>query len=161
MEVVVTMRRLMAVLALVMLFTLPAGAQEPSQDSTRVAAASELVDVLELEQSHVPDMGGAMSGLTASNPMAGELAKLMTEFYQEFAPWDKVRPEVVRIYAGVYTESELREMIAFYRTPIGQKMIERTPELTKAMVQVTQKLLMPHMLELQQRMMSRFTGGGE
>lgn len=35
-------------------------------------------------------------------------------------------------YAGVYTEEEVQAQIAFYSTPVGRKVIERTPELTKA-----------------------------
>lgn len=155
------MRNPTGILALLMLITAPVAAQQPAPDSARTAAAAELVEVLKLEYSQVPDMTGAMSGFTGNSPATIEMAKMVTEFYQEFMPWDTVKPRIVRIYADMYTESELRELTAFYRTPIGQKLIDKTPEIGKAMMQMSQELLLPHMTELQQRMMARIRGGGD
>jgi uncharacterized protein len=36
--------------------------------------------------------------------------------------------EIARGYASTFTEQELKDMIAFYRTPLGRKMIEAEPK---------------------------------
>jgi hypothetical protein len=35
------------------------------------------------------------------------------------------------IFMETYTESELRELVKFYRTPIGKKAIQTLPEITR------------------------------
>ena len=32
---------------------------------------------------------------------------------------------MVRLYVSTFSESELRQLIAFYKTPIGQKALQR------------------------------------
>ena len=41
-----------------------------------------------------------------------------------------------RIYAQHFTEAEIDELIAFYETPLGQKMIAKFPVLTQESMQV-------------------------
>ena len=44
------------------------------------------------------------------------------------------------VYHQFFTTSEIREMVRFYRTPIGQKMTLVQPKLLEATVQVGQEL---------------------
>ena len=39
--------------------------------------------------------------------------------------------DVATVYANNFTVGELREIEAFYRQPIGQKLLEKTPALTQ------------------------------
>jgi uncharacterized protein len=56
------------------------------------------------------------------------------------------------IYARHFTAEELREVIAFYRTPTGRKLLERTPQLS---AEVT-AMITPHMPEFYGRTMEAF-----
>jgi hypothetical protein len=56
------------------------------------------------------------------------------------------------IYARHFTAEELREVIAFYRTPTGRKLLERTPQLS---AEVT-AMITPHMPEFYGRTMDVF-----
>ena len=50
------------------------------------------------------------------------------------------------IYASVFTEKELQELIAFYKSPIGQKVLEKQPVLMQATMkkmQVEMAKIMP------------------
>jgi len=154
------MRTLFAGLALLTAMAAPVRGQQAATAATHAAAAGELVDLMRLGERAMPDMGGLAAGFAGDNPMVAQMTALATEFYKEYLPWEKVRPEFVSIYQTTFTESEIRQLIAFYRTPIGQKLIEKEPEMMKATLAVTQKLLMPHMMELQQRIMTRMGGGG-
>jgi hypothetical protein len=40
--------------------------------------------------------------------------------------------EVAIIYAQHFTEQELKELIAFYKTPLGQKMLKEEPVAVEA-----------------------------
>lgn len=45
--------------------------------------------------------------------------------------------QLVPIYDKYYSSEELREIIAFYRTPAGQKMIEVTPKIVNEFLQAS------------------------
>lgn len=52
--------------------------------------------------------------------------------------WERLRPELVTLYAGAFSEAELEQLVAFYRSPLGRKMLERLPELNMRSAQLTQ-----------------------
>ena len=51
---------------------------------------------------------------------------------KEFAPraGRVARPRSPSIYATRFTEQELKDTLAFYKTPLGKKMLERRAELS-------------------------------
>lgn len=55
-----------------------------------------------------------------NNPLAEKLAK---EFKDGSMSWEAVKPELAKIYADSLTDAELKEICAFYKTTIGQQMI--------------------------------------
>ncbi|WP_271411095.1 DUF2059 domain-containing protein [Pseudomonas sp. Q1-7] len=55
--------------------------------------------------------------------------------------WDKLKPELVKIYTSAFSESELKELIAFYESPLGKKVLEKMPALTQQSAQLTQSRL--------------------
>ena len=70
-----------------------------------------------------------------------------------------VRPALVQIYAEAFSESEVRELIAFYRTPIGRKLVERTPALTRGIADVMNRIVLEHQTELMEIMQKAMMGG--
>ena len=44
----------------------------------------------------------------------------------------ELRNEIARGYASVFSEQDLKDMIAFYKTPLGKKMIEQEPKAGEA-----------------------------
>lgn len=47
----------------------------------------------------------------------------------EIAPYDEVMEWSSELYAQRFTVSEIKELIAFYKTPLGQKLSSKLPEL--------------------------------
>jgi hypothetical protein len=55
--------------------------------------------------------------------------------------WDKLKPAYLKLYLDAYSEEELDGIVAFYKSPAGQAMVTKTPELmTKASDIVRQKI---------------------
>jgi len=48
------------------------------------------------------------------------------------------KADIGSLYAEVFSEEELGEIVAFYRSPLGQKLLARMPELMQKSMQVTQ-----------------------
>ncbi|MFQ7899122.1 DUF2059 domain-containing protein [Stutzerimonas degradans] len=80
---------------------------------------------------------------------APENKKALLERYQAKANtaldqaigWKKLEPELVSIYTSQFTERELAELIEFYESPLGKKMLDKLPELNARSAQLTQKKL--------------------
>jgi len=81
--------------------------------------------------------------------------------------FDKVfgdEDDVVRVQADIYAKhfakSELRELLAFYKTPIGSKTIEVMPAILNEGMAYSQQRTQDNMAEFQLRLMQRFKEAG-
>lgn len=80
---------------------------------------------------------------------APETKKALLESYQAKAnaaldkavAWDKLKPGMVKLYTDNFSESELKDLIAFYQSPLGKKVLEKMPTLTAQSAQMTQAKL--------------------
>ncbi|CAD5109317.1 DUF2059 domain-containing protein [Zestomonas carbonaria] len=80
---------------------------------------------------------------------APESKKALLEGYQAKANaaldkavgWDKVKPDMIKLYTGAFTEQELKDLLAFYESPLGKKVLAKMPELTAQSAQLTQAKL--------------------
>ena len=52
------------------------------------------------------------------------------------------------LYDKFFTENELRDLVTFYRTPTGQKVIDTMPKLFAESMQASQRELLPKVLKL-------------
>ncbi|MHA6493536.1 DUF2059 domain-containing protein [Pseudomonas borbori] len=55
--------------------------------------------------------------------------------------WDKLKPDMVKLYTRNFNEQELKDLIAFYESPLGQKVLQKMPTLTAESAQLTQSKL--------------------
>ncbi|MGI9228064.1 MAG: DUF2059 domain-containing protein [Gammaproteobacteria bacterium] len=66
-----------------------------------------------------------------------EMVKGYENHIKEAMPYEKVQEEVfIPLYKDSYTESEVKELIAFYKTPVGKKSVEISQKISQ---QATQK----------------------
>jgi len=72
-------------------------------------------------------------------------------FFQENFSWDAMKPKLAQLYADTYTEAELRDIIAFYQTPTGQKTIAKMPVLMQQSLALSMAGVQANMPEFQRR----------
>ncbi len=87
----------------------------------------------------VIEQGKAM--FEQQNPALGKdlstvAAKLRTELGPRMA---EVNVEVAKAYAGHFTEAELKDILAFYKSPLGRKMIAEEPKALQEAVVFAQE----------------------
>jgi hypothetical protein len=65
------------------------------------------------------------------NPgLAKDLNDVAAKLRADLAPrFDEINTEVARLYATHFTEQELKDILAFYKTPTGTKMLSEQPKL--------------------------------
>ena len=56
---------------------------------------------------------------------------------------DELIDEIVPLYARHFTVAEINQLSAFYKTPVGQKMIATMPAVMNEAMQISQKVMMP------------------
>ncbi len=52
--------------------------------------------------------------------------------------WDKLKPDMVKLYTSNFNEQEMKDLIRFYESPLGKKVLEKMPTLTAQSAQLTQ-----------------------
>jgi hypothetical protein len=71
----------------------------------------------------------AKNSFLPTNPqLATPLNQVAAELRREYEPRNaEILDEVATIYAQHFTEQELRDLVAFYRTPLGKKLLTQEP----------------------------------
>jgi hypothetical protein len=101
--------------------------------------------------------------IRASNPnippraleVANEVART---FFTERYP--QLMPKMVQAYAKVLTPDDVKQMLAFYESPLGRRLIQVTPALSKAGAQAGQEWGQAMLPDLQQALQARFKAEG-
>ena len=131
-RIVGTARAAVCALALVAL-VLPAHAQQPSANA--IALAKEIIVAKGAATMYDPVVAnliertkGALlqTNIMLSRELNDVAAKLRTELAPRSA---ELVNDAARLYAARFTEQELRNTLAFYKSPLGQKVIAEEPAI--------------------------------
>ena len=128
------MTRLLALLVLALSLALPVRAQEPSAET--LAAARELSAIMTGDT--ISQMTAAMANQIwpsieqqlGSKVDAATLAEIRTEFEGSLKAFTaEVMKDAPDVYARHFSAQELRDMVAFYRSPTGSKALHEMPKV--------------------------------
>jgi hypothetical protein len=126
--------------ALALLMFLPAGAASAQSKPTMTALVSAR-QILELKGGlHLfdPIVGNVIERnknmLLQANPMISkDLNEAATKLYGQLEPRRlELQNELISLYAKTFTEKELKETLAFYKSPLGKKLIEQEPKILES-----------------------------
>jgi hypothetical protein len=145
------MRKLPLVLVAALLFT---AAAAHADDVSKHAKVKELFQLTSMQnrvdQIRVSALAQARSfaaqqfastGVSAQPDQKGlaayyeKLNALVAESYN----WTKLEPAYEKVYADLYTEDELDGILVFYKSPVGQAYLSKTPEATRQVLQISKQ----------------------
>lgn len=138
--------------ALLLCAAVPAAAQE-EPSAGELAAVREFLEVSRARENFIRAMELGMEQQGGMMELTDELRQVIRGFMDEFFTYEALEPEFIRVYTEQFTEEEIRAVTAFYRTPAGMRLVERTPELTVAIQVVSMQRMQEHMPVLMQRIM--------
>lgn len=81
------------------------------------------------------------SGLMNAEEVAIEqkhIRKFFDQLDQEVT-WDKVKPAFAAVFEGVFTETEITELLKFFRSPAGKAYLEKFPVLAVRLIEAGQQ----------------------
>lgn len=90
----------------------------------------------------------------ANESIQGDNAKAKFDSYVEFMMQETkelsntlINKEMVGIYDKIFTHEEIKDLIRFYESPTGKKMLEKTPEMTALLMNSMMTDYMPKFQE--------------
>ena len=136
---------------------LTAAGPAAAQSSGHVAAAEDLLLAMDAEQMYERSLEQMLSAQIAADPNLAAFAPVMKQFFRDFVSWEAVRPEHLRVHMERFSEAELRELAAFYRTPLGRRVAEESPAIATELGMVGQRLVEENQAELFRRITAAMT----
>jgi hypothetical protein len=118
-------------LALVLAALSPAQAQQPSANA--IALAKEIILVKggnAIYDPVIPQIvNQARTVFLQSNPLLGkDLGEVAAKLQAEYTPRTvELINDGAKLYASKFTEQELKDVLAFYKSPVGRKVIAQEP----------------------------------
>jgi len=108
----------------------------------------------------------ALNGRTPTEAQEQAITKMknrMVALLQSELTWEKLEPMYLRLYAESFSEDEIAGMLAFYRSPSGQAVIQKMPVLLQNTMGEMQKMIagvMPQMQKIQQDLVAELKAAG-
>ena len=112
---------------------LPLHAQQPSAGA--LASARELMELKGVQNLVNPVVVGVIEqtkgGILQTNPgLSKDLDEVGAQLRAEYQPRiAEVTNEIVKLYAQRFTEQELKDAVAFYKSPAGRKILTEEPKI--------------------------------
>jgi uncharacterized protein len=110
-----------------------ADAQQPSPGA--IATAKELITVKGAAALYDPVVPGVIEQVKSvflqANPTLGkDLNEVAIKLRAEYAPRrTEIMDDVAKLYATRFTEQELKDALAFYKSPLGRKLLAEEPNV--------------------------------
>lgn len=85
-----------------------------------------------LENGFLQGMSSATEQLkaTGGEELANAAMDVIKKFFTDNVKWEDLRPLYGKSYAAEFSETELKELLAFYESPVGKKLAGKGTALT-------------------------------
>ena len=122
-----------AIFAAALVALAPAVNAQPKPSPAAVVEAQKLISLTGATNLFTPLIAGVIEQakllFLQQNPaLAKDLNEVAAQLRTDLTPrFSELSNEVATFYATEFTESELKEIVAFYQSPAGKKLLERQP----------------------------------
>ncbi|MGD9872851.1 MAG: DUF2059 domain-containing protein [Kiritimatiellia bacterium] len=96
-----------------------------------------LLDIQKMEDTCDNAVMGMLKELFATTPDLKIHQDIVVEYTEERVSWQALRPDVVKVYSEFFTDDDVKELIKFYNSKLGQKVLAVTPAINDRMRELT------------------------
>jgi uncharacterized protein len=131
-----------AVAVALVAFSPAAHSQQPS--AAAMATAKELVNITGVTGLFNPLIAGVVEQakllfLQQDPSLIKDLNEVAAKLRSDLAPrFSEVTDEVARLYASHFTDHELKDILVFYQSPVGKKLLAQQAEVIDASMKFAQ-----------------------
>ena len=116
----------------------------------RIYAAFDLLETMGLARQLDETIDRMVSLEVENNPGLMPYRHVLVEFYRRHIGYEGTKHETAELYAEAFTLEELGQLSAFYKTALGQKLVQKTPELVERSAQMGMQAVQQNLFELQE-----------
>lgn len=130
------LRGVLAVLtAGLLLLGAAARAETPAHTPEHLAAARELVTLVS-PTGALEAQARALAGQLVSDPRLAAYEDVFHQWLMDIGNPENVHNAIAGLYADHFTEGELRDIIKFYKSKTGRKVVQEMPSLTEQSIRL-------------------------
>jgi len=74
-------------------------------------------------------------------PILKKYTDKLFNIMEQTVSWQALKEDYISVYTHTFTEDELKGMLAFYKSPIGQSVVEKMPVAMQQAMTIVQKRL--------------------
>jgi hypothetical protein len=135
----------LAAVAIVLVMASPAAnAQQQQPSAAAMATAKELITVTGATGLFTPLIAGVVEQakllfLQQDPSLSKDLNDISAKMRTDLAPrFNELTDEVARLYATNFSEQELKDILAFYKSASGQKLLSEQPKVVDSSMKFAQ-----------------------
>jgi len=143
------MNRLYAAALLLVLAPAPLLRADDASKHAKVEELIQITKVNQIAEQMTQQMTARMRTMaaqqTASHAVTPAQQKAISDYITQLenitrsaVAWDKIKAGIVADYSQAYTEPELDSILAFYHSPAGKALLDKSPELMAKTMQTVQ-----------------------
>ena len=111
-----------------------------AEEMLEVSQASSVLDNMSKQVDAMFAQTVQQMNLTGDKQAEAEkYQQRLNTIMKEELSWDKLKGQFVDVYVDVFSEEELEELVEFYKSPLGQKLIVKMPQLMQESMGLAQK----------------------
>jgi hypothetical protein len=143
------MRKIVLGLTLILAFSANLQAQTTDEK------LQELFDTMNMDatiNTMYQQMQSMMSSSVADKVMSSDQEEVYNKYQKELLSlmqtemgWDDMQADLLVIYKQNFTDQEISDMLAFYKSPTGQSVLQKMPVVMQESMQVGQQMAMKAM----------------
>lgn len=134
-----------------------------AQDSTArrpptpgaIAAAEQLLALMNTEQVMRMAITASFDAQVKAQPLMAPFMDVMRAWADRVITMKEMGPQLARVYAEFFSEPELRQIIAFYQSPVGRRLAAVLPDLTRRASEIGAAVAEKHSAELEEAIAKR------
>lgn len=100
-------------------------------DRARRAQVEQLMDLLQIEEAATMAAVELIAQFVSSDPDWLIHEDILLNYAEEQVGWPVLEPAVAKIFLDLFTEQEVRDLLRFYRSSAGRKLMAVTPRITQ------------------------------
>ena len=113
-------------------------------------AAESLLLVMEVDKSLPKIADQVVENQMQHNPQLAAQREVLQRFLTTYFTWESVKEDTISAYTHEFTEQELKQLTAFYKTPLGRKASDKLPKLAFVAAEIGLNHVQEHQAELRQ-----------
>ena len=142
-----------------MIFALVPFAMVSAQEQEAKKPAEELLELMKFKQIMKDTANAGFASFLnqlrkQGFPEAGvkEVAEAADVYFDQVASDPDLKKAMVELYEKEFTQDEIKELVVFYRTPLGQKALQKLPALSQAGAKLGEKYANKHQAGFREQM---------